>query len=128
MNYWQAALRRDETLTNQPEAVKVESSYLGRTPKPRVIPLSLTVLAVIKKIRSAWLWIERKRVLQLTSRRLHVAETISLGDKRFVSIIQVDDAQYLIGGSATNVQLLTCLEPVASQPERTPPHQPESTR
>jgi flagellar biogenesis protein FliO len=40
---------------------------------------------------------------------LKVSETISLGEKRFVAVIQVDGLQFLLGGGATNVTLLTQL-------------------
>jgi flagellar biogenesis protein FliO len=49
-------------------------------------------------------------VQHVSSRRLRLTETISLGEKRSVSIIEVDGAQYLIGSSAGSVQLLTVLE------------------
>ncbi len=58
---------------------------------------------------TAWKWLEHKRTQQLATRRLKVAETISLGEKRFVSILQVDGAQFLIGGAAGNVSLLAIL-------------------
>ncbi len=35
------------------------------------------------------------------SRRLRVIETVSLGDKRFVSIVKVDGREYLLGGGTT---------------------------
>ena len=44
------------------------------------------------------------------SRRLKVAETVSLGEKRFVSILQVDGEQFLVGGSPSNIVLLARLE------------------
>jgi flagellar biogenesis protein FliO len=43
-------------------------------------------------------------------RRLRVAETVSFGEKRFVSILQVDGEQFLVGGSPSNVVLLAKLE------------------
>ncbi len=125
MTSWQAVLRTDNTLTTQSEAPRAE---LGNTARQRAIPQSTLILAAVARLRLAWRWVERKRVLQLTSRRLRVAETISLGDKRFVSILQVDGAQFLIGGSATNVQLLACLDSTASQPERSTIEQAEATR
>lgn len=64
-------------------------------------------------LRSSWQWLQRTRAAQTAARRLRVTETVSLGDKRFLSIVQVDDAQFLIGSSATNVQLLAQL---GSQP------------
>jgi flagellar biogenesis protein FliO len=39
-----------------------------------------------------------------------VTETVSLGEKRFVAVIQIDGSQYLIGGGATNVALLAKLK------------------
>lgn len=38
-----------------------------------------------------------------------MAATVSLGDKRFVAVIQVDGLQFLVGGGATNVALLAQL-------------------
>ena len=46
---------------------------------------------------------------RFSTRRLRVAETVSLGEKRFVAVIQIDGLQYLIGGGATNVALLAQL-------------------
>lgn len=60
-------------------------------------------------LQSGWRWLERKRSQQLSARRLRLTETISLGEKRSVSIVQVDGAQYLIGCSASSVQLLAVL-------------------
>lgn len=65
---------------------------------------------MLSQARSAWNWLQSRRSAQLAARRLRVAETLSLGEKRFVSILEVDGTQYLIGGSAGNVQLLTRLE------------------
>jgi flagellar biogenesis protein FliO len=39
-----------------------------------------------------------------------VAASVSLGEKRFVAVIEVDGHQFLIGGGATNVALLAKLE------------------
>lgn len=52
------------------------------------------------------------------ARRLRVSETVSLGEKRFVSILCVDGEQFLVGGSSSNVVLLAKLdkgEPVSSE-------------
>ena len=61
----------------------------------------------------AWKWLTRcgRGVLvRGVPRRLKVAETVSLGEKRFISILQVDGEQFLVGGSASNVVLLARLE------------------
>lgn len=61
----------------------------------------------------AWRWLTRYSrgvLVRGLPRRLRVAETVSLGDKRFVSILQVDGEQFLVGGSSSNVVLLAKLE------------------
>lgn len=44
------------------------------------------------------------------SRRLKVLETVSLGEKRFVSILQIDGEEFLLGGSASSVVVLAKLD------------------
>jgi flagellar biogenesis protein FliO len=56
-----------------------------------------------------WNWIRHRQVFRTSSKRLRVAETVSLGEKRFVAVIQVDGGQYLVGGGASNVSLLAQL-------------------
>jgi hypothetical protein len=43
-------------------------------------------------------------------RKLRLAETVALGEKRFVAIIDAEGCKYLIGGGTTGVALLTRLE------------------
>ncbi len=57
----------------------------------------------------AWIWIQARKTARLDSRRLRVVETASLGDKRFVAVVQVDNVQFLIGGGPTGVALLAPL-------------------
>jgi hypothetical protein len=60
-------------------------------------------------ITRAMNWIQTRQLGRSDKRRLHVAETVSLGEKRFVAVIQIDGSQYLVGGGATNVALLAKL-------------------
>ena len=71
---------------------------------------ALTLQMVLEKLQAGWRWVERKRSQQISAKRLRVAETISLGEKRTLSIVTVDGSQYLIGSSAAGVQLLTKLD------------------
>lgn len=57
----------------------------------------------------AWSWVCARRKAQSRSGRLRVAETVSLGEKRFVALIHVDGLQFLVGGGPTNVALLAQL-------------------
>jgi len=59
-------------------------------------------------------WIQARQLGRPNKRRLHVAETVSLGEKRFVAVIQLDGYQYLVGGGAANVALLATLNSAES--------------
>ncbi|PYX84877.1 MAG: hypothetical protein DMG68_19395 [Acidobacteria bacterium] len=59
----------------------------------------------------AWLdrwaeWNERRA----RTRRLHVAESVSLGEKRFVAVVQFESQRFLIGGTGTSLRLLAELK------------------
>jgi hypothetical protein len=58
----------------------------------------------------AWRWFRERQANRANPRRLQVAATASLGEKRFVAVIQVDGRQFLVGGGATNVALLAQLK------------------
>ena len=51
----------------------------------------------------------RDEYSSLRGRRLRVTDTVSLGEKRFVSIVEVDGARFLIGGAVGSVSLLAAL-------------------
>jgi Flagellar biosynthesis protein, FliO len=52
------------------------------------------------------------------TRRLRLAETLALGEKQFVSIVEVDGEQFLLGSSATSLVLLAKLDATAQVPEK----------
>ena len=61
----------------------------------------------------AWSRIVRVRaalVAARSSRRLKVVETVCLGEKRFVSILNIDGQELLLGGSPSSVVVLANLE------------------
>jgi hypothetical protein len=64
---------------------------------------------VYSKGLRVWKWLQAKQAQQFAMKRLRVTETISLGEKRSVSIVQVDGSQFLIGSSPQSVQLLAVL-------------------
>jgi hypothetical protein len=73
-------------------------------------PSALEVLrSATGRLSRVWTWLQERRVARVNSRRLRVIETISLGDKRFVAVVQVDKLQFLIGGGPTAVALLAQL-------------------
>ena len=72
---------------------------------------------VLLKLRSCLKQLSASGNLLSRPRRLRVSETVSLGEKRFVSIVEVDGTSFLIGGGASNVTLLTSLGgPVPAKP------------
>lgn len=65
---------------------------------------------ILCAVSRAWGWIAAKRQAQLSSRHLRVLETVQLGEKRFVAVLDVEGARFLIGGAAGQVTLLTELK------------------
>jgi flagellar biogenesis protein FliO len=63
---------------------------------------------LISRVRA---WIDARWGTRPTDRRLRVAETVSLGEKRFVAVVQVDGRHFLLAGGPTNIVLLAQLHP-----------------
>jgi flagellar biogenesis protein FliO len=57
-----------------------------------------------------WLGGFGKAFGQPPKKRLRVCESISLGEKRFVAVIQVDGEQLLVGGSSNSLSVLARME------------------
>jgi flagellar biogenesis protein FliO len=87
---------------------------------PKGTTLSLPVLAddaELTTLRSQtgllsrlWQWLHARRVERSSDKRLRVAETVSLGEKRFVAVVQVDGRHFLLAGGPTNIALLAQLD------------------
>ena len=72
-------------------------------------------------LANGWKWLRRHSkglLARPAPRRLRIVETLSLGEKRFVSIVEVDGEQFLLGGSASSVALLAKLEGGAKEQQR----------
>ena len=61
-------------------------------------------------LKATWNWIQQRMQSQQSRKRLRVCETVSLGEKRFVAVIQVDGEQFLVAGSSSSVSTLARLE------------------
>jgi flagellar biogenesis protein FliO len=64
---------------------------------------------------NAWLrarlwWRRIARLGHSRPRHLRLAETLPLGDRRFVAVIEFDGARFLLGGTASSLVLLARLE------------------
>jgi hypothetical protein len=65
---------------------------------------------LVEQATAAFRWLQQKSATKFASRRMRVAETVSLGEKRFVSILQVDGQQFLIGSATGQITLLAVLD------------------
>ena len=76
-----------------------------------------SVRAVGDWLRRAWLWLQIRRKWQISSKRLLLCESVSLGEKRFLAIVKVDDRHFLVGGAPGSVSMLATL---GGEPEFAP--------
>ena len=55
--------------------------------------------------RGLWHWVHRA-LKSRQSRRLRVRESLSLGDRRFLAVIEFDHQEFLVAGSGSSLTLL----------------------
>lgn len=75
---------------------------------------ALRISASAFRMRGTALW---KRVLRLggrAPRRLRLCESLPLGDRRFVAVVEFDRERFLVGGTASSLVLLSRLEEAGS--------------
>jgi flagellar biogenesis protein FliO len=88
--------------------MKVRDQY-SRASKMSCVLISRSWAISREQSLLAWKRIRAQQIARYKCKRLQVAETVSLGEKRFVAVIKVDGREFLIGGGATNVALLAQL-------------------
>ena len=54
-----------------------------------------------------WAW---RAVATRKTRRLRVCETLSLGERRFLAVIEFDHQEFLVGGTGNSLELLAQLQ------------------
>ena len=64
--------------------------------------------AWVVALKNLWQW-TRRAVKTRKVRRLRVCETLSLGERRFVAVIEFDRQEFLVGGSGNSLELLARL-------------------
>ena len=67
-------------------------------------------IALRSVLATGWNWVQQRLKSQQSRKRLRVCESVSLGEKRFVAVIQVDGEQFLVGGSSSSISTLAHLE------------------
>ena len=60
-------------------------------------------------LKNSWQWI-RSVVKSRRVRRLRVCETLSLGDRRFLAVVEFNRQEFLVGGSGNSFALLARLQ------------------
>ena len=63
--------------------------------------------------RLVWLWRRLLRLAQRTPRRLRLCESLPLGDRRFVAVIEFEKTRFLVGGTSASLALLARLDEAA---------------
>jgi flagellar biogenesis protein FliO len=64
---------------------------------------------ILRWIAAAFRRVTGTLKVQRNAKAMRLCETVSLGEKRFLAIVQVDEERILIGGSASSIALLTRL-------------------
>jgi flagellar biogenesis protein FliO len=70
-------------------------------------------------VTKIWEWVQRVAKSR-RSRRLRVCETLSLGERRFLAIVEFDQEEFLVGGGGNSLELLARLHEgrVITEPRR----------
>jgi flagellar biogenesis protein FliO len=89
----------------------------------QIVPLSTVdqtrsfggaVMSVLRSLfgqgSSIFGWLRAQRIMPTNSRQLRLVERVSLGDKNFVAILQINGRQVLIGVGSTGISLLSTLD------------------
>ena len=72
------------------------------------------VKAVGRPISLAWDWIRQRLNSHQSRKRLRVCESVSLGEKRVIVLIEVDGEQFLVAGASNSISVLAHLEKPAA--------------
>ena len=77
---------------------------------------ALTQKGLLGALLRGWSWLNSK-YKTTAAKRLRLSEVVQLGDKRFVALLKVEDREFLIGGAASGLSLLSPLEAPAGTTE-----------
>lgn len=86
-------------------------------------PSQLTSLATSGNLwRRAWAgWQRLLRLSRHAPRRLRLCESLPLGEKRFVAVVEFEHTRFLLGGTSTSLILLAPLGDAADEVMATQP-------
>lgn len=87
-----------------------------KEPKPAFVVPGFRVEPQPNLLSRALSWLRSRTV---APKQLHVEDTVSLGDKRFVAILHAEGRKFLIGGGTAGVSLLKQLDETSESEQRT---------
>lgn len=61
-------------------------------------------------------WQRLLRVSRRAPRRLRLCESLALGDRRFVAVVEFERARFLVGGTPSSLVLLSRLQDAGARP------------
>jgi flagellar biogenesis protein FliO len=70
---------------------------------------TLRVSASEFRVRVIGLWERVLRLRRRTPRRLRLCESLALGERRFVAVVEFEAARFLVGGTPSSMVLLSRL-------------------
>ena len=81
----------------------------------RTLRKSADILTLAAKVAIAALergssWAAGVVKIRQAKKRLRLCDTLSLGEKRFIAVVQIDGEQFLVGGSSTSISMLAQLQ------------------
>ena len=86
--------------------MKTESIFrIGNHEAPNAAPVQETLSR-----RVAAVWRHIVRIAQRPPRRLRLCENLPLGDRRFVAVVEYEEARFLVGGTSASLVLLARLD------------------
>jgi len=81
----------------------------GRQLRPAFDVPGTLLERILRLVAAAFRHVTGTLKTQRNAKAMRLCETVSLGEKRFLAIVQVDEERILIGGSASSIALLTRL-------------------
>jgi hypothetical protein len=81
----------------------------GNNAKPRGLSQSPAARIAFEIFSRLFTAIQDLWKTKRAQKHLRVCESVSLGDKRFVAVIQIDQERFLVGGAANSIAMLTRL-------------------
>jgi flagellar biogenesis protein FliO len=76
---------------------------------------ALRISASTFRMRGIALWERVLRLSRRTPRHLRLCESLPLGDRRFVAVVEVDRERFLLGGTPSSLVLLARLGDVGGR-------------